>query len=209
MLGGQGYGRGRGASVMRSGSAGTGKSSLRCMAVDAACRRGERALLFAFEESTPQMLRNRRSIGVDPQPWLDSGLLHIQARRPTFQGFEQHLLTVHEAVDRFDPAPVLIEPISKLTVDAHRAEVKPLLMRLIDLLRQRGITALYTCLTGGQGPDAADDPLLGVSSLMDIWLLLRNLESDRFYHRSLCVLKSRGMAHSNQVRGLLPSPQGV
>ena len=208
MLGGKGVFRG--SSVLVSGSPGTGKSSLIASFVDAACRRGERALLFAYEESSTQIVRNMRSIGIDLDRWLKKGLLQIHASRPTLHGLEQHLVALHDTVVAFRPAVVAVDPISNLTVDRDESAVKPTLMRLIDFLKKEEITALFTSLTtGGTATTAPEDSQVGVSSLMDVWLLLRNHEYNGERNRTIYVLKARGMAHSNQVREFILSDTGI
>jgi circadian clock protein KaiC len=200
----------RGSSVLVSGSPGTGKSSIGATFAEAACLRGERALLFAYEESSAQILRNMRSIGINLAPWVDQGLLQIHASRPTLQGLEQHLVTMHDTVKAFRPAIVVVDPISNLTLDRNESEVKPTLMRLIDFLKQQQITTLFTSLTtGGNNLGAAEDSQVGMSSLMDTWLLLRNVELNGERNRLIFVLKSRGMAHSNQVREFVLSDAGI
>jgi len=208
MLGGQGVFRG--SSVLVSGAPGTGKSSIGAKFADAACRRGERALLFAYEESSAQIVRNMRSIGIDLAPWVKKGLLQIHASRPTLQGEEQHLVSMHDTVKGFRPEVVVVDPISNLTADRSDTEVKPTLMRLIDFLKQQQITTLFTSLTtGGSGTSAAEDSQVGVSSLMDAWLLLRNVEFNGERNRMIFVMKARGMAHSNQVREFVLSDAGI
>jgi circadian clock protein KaiC len=207
MLGGRGYYRG--SSILVSGAAGTGKSSLGATFINAACRRGERSLIFAYEESPAQMLRNMGSIGVDLQPWIRKGLLEIHASRPTLHGLEQHLLMMHDIIRGFRPRAVVVDPISNLTFDHREIEIKPTLMRLIDFLKQQKITALFTSLTTGQQGLSAEDSQVGVSSLMDTWLLLSNVEQNGERNRMLYVLKSRGMPHSNQVREFIMSRKGI
>ena len=207
MLGGRGYYRG--SSVLVSGAAGTGKSSLGATFIDAACRRGERCLIFAYEESPAQMLRNMGSIGIDLRPWIRKGLLEIHASRPTLHGLEQHLLMMHDTIRGFRPRAVVVDPISNLTFDHRDTEIKPTLMRLIDFLKQQRITALFTSLTTGQQGQSAEDSQVGVSSLMDTWLLVSNVEQNGERNRMLKVLKSRGMPHSNQVREFIISRKGI
>ena len=201
MLGGKGVYRG--SSVLISGAPGTGKSSIGAKFADTACRRGERAILFAYEESPEQLLRNMRSVGIDLAPWVKKGLLQIHSSRPTMHGLEQHLVMMHDTVLAFQPSVVVVDPISNLTLDDTGAEVKPTLMRLIDFLKKLQITSVFTSLT--TGGNAPEDSQIGVSSLMDTWLLLRNLEFNGERNRLISVLKSRGMAHSNQVREFLMS----
>lgn len=197
-----------GSSVLVSGSPGTGKSSLGASFIDAACRRGQRALIIAYEESAAQIMRNMRSIGIDLAPHVQAGLLEIRASRPTLQGLEQHLVTIYDTVSRFDPHVVLVDPISNLSIEPGDVGVKPTLMRVIDFLKQRLVTTMFTSLTHGDS-GRAEDSEVGVSSLMDTWLLLRNAESDGERNRTLYVLKSRGMAHSNQVREFVLGARGV
>ncbi len=206
MLGAKGFFRG--SSVLVSGSPGTGKSSISAAFLLASCQRGERAMLFAYEESSAQVIRNMRSIGIDLAPWVAKGLLRILASRPTLHGLEQHLVLMHEAITEFAPRVVVMDPISNLSLDPAQTDVKPALMRLIDFLKQRQVTAMFTSLTSG-GAAAAEDSEVDVSSLMDTWLLLRNVEQNGERNRLLHILKSRGMAHSNQVREFVLSDAGV
>lgn len=208
MLGGQGFYRG--SSVLVSGAPGTGKTSVAAKLVETACRRGERALFFAYEESTAQIVRNMRSVGIDLAPWVKKGLLEIHSSRPTLQGLEQHLVAMHDLVRAFRPTVVAVDPISNLTLSQDDAEVKPTLMRLIDLLKKDQITAVFTSLTdGGEVVSRAAESLLSVSSLMDTWLLLRNVEFTGERNRTIFVQKSRGMAHSNQIREFVLSDHGI
>ncbi len=205
MLSGQGIYRG--SSVLITGSPGTGKSSIGAAFIDAACRRGERALLFVYEESADQLMRNMRSIGIHLETWVKKGILQIHASRPTLQGLEQHLVHMYDSVQAFRPSVVVVDPISNLTLERREADIKPTLMRLIDFLKQQLITAVFTSLTdGGETPE---DSQVGVSSLMDTWLLLRNVEYNGERNRTLHVLKARGMNHSNQVREFILSAQGI
>src|SRR5271154_1565344 len=208
MLGGQGVFRG--SSVLISGSPGTGKSSIGAKIAEAACERGERALYFAYEESSAQIVRNMRSVGIDLEPWIKRGSLQIHSSRPTLQGLEQHLVTVHDVVRAFRPDVVVVDPISDLTMARDEAEGKPTLMRLIDFLKKEQITAVFTCLTsGGDATSAPEDSQISVSSLMDTWLMLRNIEFTGERNRTIFVRKSRGMAHSNQVREFVLSDKGM
>ena len=204
MLGGKGFYRG--SSVLVSGRAGSGKSSLAAHFADAACRRGERAIYFAFEESQSQIVRNMRSIGLDLQPWIDQGLLTFHAARPTLHGLERHLVSMYKQIRRFQPRVVVVDPITNFLSVGNQEEVKSMLMRLIDFLKANHITALFNSLTHGLDLETTD---VAVSSLMDSWLLLREVEVNGERNRLLSVLKSRGMAHSNQVRELLLTSRGV
>ena len=205
MLGG-GEGYYRGSSVLVSGRAGTGKTSTAAHFVDAACRRGERCVYFAFEESMSQVVRNMRSIGVDLQPWIDRGLLQFHAARPTVHGLERHLVTMYKILRDFQPRVVVIDPITNFLAVGTSEEVKAMLVRLIDFLKLHQVTCLFTSLTHGGEIEQTD---IGISSLMDSWLLLRNVELNGERNRTLYVLKSRGMAHSNQLREMLLTGQGI
>ncbi|HYG34313.1 MAG TPA: circadian clock protein KaiC, partial [Clostridia bacterium] len=205
MLGGRGYFRG--SSILLSGTAGTGKTSLAAAFAEAACKRGERALYFAFEESHDQILRNMGSVGIHLAPWAEQGLLQFHAVRPNLQGLEMHLLDIHDRVREMKPKIVIIDPITNLISVGNQLEVRSMLTRLIDFFKTNQITALFTSLTSGDS--AAEQSEVGVSSLMDTWILLRNLEHSGERNRALQVLKSRGMAHSNQVREFQLSSRGI
>jgi circadian clock protein KaiC len=205
MLGGKGYYRG--SSVLVSGTAGSGKTSLAAGFVDAAARRGERCLYFAFEESQSQILRNMRSIGIDLEPSVRAGLVQFHASRPTLCGLEMHLLEIHNAIRKEKPKVVVIDPVTNLINTGTGNEVRSMLTRLIDCFKTEQITAFFTSLTSGEsGPEQTE---VGVSSLMDTWLLTRNLESNGERNRGLYVLKSRGMPHSNQIREFILSKEGI
>lgn len=205
MLGGKGLYRG--SSALVTGSPGTGKTSIGAAFIAAACQRGERALMFAFEESASQIVRNMRSIGIDLEQWIIKGLLKIPTSPPTLHGLEQHLLVMHDAVTDYRPSAVVVDPITNLALEKNSAEVKSTLVRLIDFLKRHEITTLFTSLTDARvTPEGAQ---VGVSSLMDTWVLLRNVENNGERNRTLYVLKSRGMAHSNQVREFLITSDGV
>jgi circadian clock protein KaiC len=205
MLGGRGFYRG--STVLISGTAGTGKSSLSAHFVRAACERGERCIYFAFEEPQAQVIRNMRSIGVELESHVRAGRLQFQAARPTVFGLEMHLATMYRAIRRFDPRVVVVDPISNLMSVGTPGEVKALLTRLIDFLKERQITVLFTNLTSGGG--ALELTEVGISSLVDTWILLRELENGGERNRAIYVLKSRGMPHSNQVREFLFTPGGI
>ena len=196
MLGEKGYYRG--SSILATGTAGTGKSSMAAHFVDAACRRGERCLYFAFEESRNQIIRNMRSIGIDLEQWVNKGLLEFRNSRPSLYGLEMHLVTMHKAIEGFKPSIVVVDPISNLVAAASEMEVKSMLSRLIDFLKMKGITAFCTDLTSVGGSLERTD--VGISSLIDTWLLLQVIEGSGERNRGLYILKSRGMEHSNQVR---------
>jgi circadian clock protein KaiC len=205
MLGGKGYFRG--SSVLVTGMAGTGKSSLAAHFARANCQAGERTLYFAFEESPSQILRNMRSIGIDFERDVRQGLVRFEATRPSLCGLEMHLATMHKTIAEFRPSAVIVDPISSLVDASATGEVAPMLIRLVDFLKSEKITAFFTSLTtGGRAAEATEE---GVSSLMDTWILLRNLEGPAERNRGLYVLKSRGMAHSNQVREFLLTDHGI
>jgi len=197
----------RGSSILVSGAPGTGKSSVAASFIAAACRRGERALLFAYEESADQLIRNMRSIGIDLAPYVKKGLLEISASRPTLQGLEEHLVSMYNAVDSFGPSIVAVDPMSDLSEEADQA--KPTLIRLIDYMKRQQITTLFTSLTPGRSDQGDESSQANVSSLMDTWLLLRNIEYNGERNRTIFVLKSRGMGHSNQVREFLLTSDGI
>jgi circadian clock protein KaiC len=197
----------RGSSILLSGPAGTGKTTLGAAFVDAACRRGERSLVLAYEESEAQIVRNMRSVGIDLEPWLAKGLLRIHASRPSTHGLEMHLVTVHKLVEDFRPQNVVMDPISNLTNVGSASETHAMLVRLMDFLKARNVTALYTSLTSPQGSLERTD--VGISSLIDTWLLVRQLEVNGERNRTMFVLKSRGMSHSNQVREFLLTGRGL
>jgi circadian clock protein KaiC len=205
MMGGKGFFRG--SSILMSGSAGTGKTSVAAHFVDAACRRGERCVYFAFEESPPQIIRNMRSIGIDLQPWVDQGLLQFRAARPTLGGIEEVLLIIHKEISQFKPSIVVVDPITNLLMVSTISEVRSMLTRLIDFLKTEGITAIFASLTASGGSLEATEA--DVSSLMDTWLLLKAIEVGGERNRALYVLKSRGMNHSNQIREFLLTKHGV
>jgi circadian clock protein KaiC len=194
MLGGKGFFRG--SSILFTGTAGTGKSSFAAHFANAACARGERALYFAFEESPSQILRNMRSVGLDLEPWLDKGLLQLQSSRPTSAGLESHLARMHRSIEEFGPSVVVIDPITNLVSSGDLQSVKSMLTRLIDYLKLQRVTALFTNLTLGP---IIEETAIGISSLMDSWVLLREEETGEERRRVIYLLKSRGMSHSRRV----------
>ena len=205
MLGGKGYYRGT--SVLVSGMAGTGKSSLAAHFVDAACRRGERCAYFATEESPDLIMRNMRSIGIDLGSWVKKGLLSFDATRPTFHGLEMHLLRMHKLVRETNARVVVVDPITSYISLGDTLEVKSMLSRLIDFFKAHQITAFFTSLT--EGGSALEQSEVGISSLMDTWILLRHIESNGERNRGIWVLKSRGMPHSNQIREFVFTEHGI
>ncbi|MGC1107885.1 MAG: circadian clock protein KaiC [Candidatus Acidiferrales bacterium] len=206
MLEGEGYFRG--SSILVSGTAGSGKTTLAVSFADAACRRGEKCLYIAFEESLGQLARNMKSVGFDLPSWIKKGLLVHQAWRPAQYGLEMHLLRIHRLVERFQPKVIVIDPITNLVnSSAEKKDVHAMLMRLLDFLKMRKITAFFTSLTtSGAALEHTD---VGISSLIDTWILMRDLELNGERNRALYLVKSRGMAHSNQLREFVLSKQGI
>jgi circadian clock protein KaiC len=205
MLDGKGFYRG--SSVLLSGTAGTGKSSLSAAFVDAACSRGERCLYFAFEESTSQILRNMRSIGIDLASHVKKGLLQFHVARPTLYGLEMHLVTMYDLINEHNPDVVVLDPITDFFAVGTKAEVKATITRMIDFLKTKQITAFFTSYTTEE--DGDDQSIVGISSLIDAWISLRNLEINGERHRGLFILKSRGMPHSNQIRSFQLTDHGI
>ena len=205
MLGGKGYFRG--SSILISGTAGTGKTSIAAHFADAACARGERCVMFSFEESADQVTRNMRSIGINLGPWINKGLLQFHAARPTTFGLEMHLVKMHKIIRDFNPSVVVVDPVTGLINSGTQAETRSMLLRLIDFLKQKQITALMTTLTGGAA--AQEQTEVDISSMVDTWLLLRDIESGGERNRGIYILKSRGAAHSNQIREFLLTDRGV
>jgi circadian clock protein KaiC len=205
MLNGQGFYRG--SSILVSGTAGTGKSTIAAHFVESACARGERALFFAFEESQDQIIRNMRSIGIDLEKHVRKGLLKFSNARPSTWGLEVHLALIHKTITEFNPSVVVVDPITNFLAVGDRLETKSMLTRLIDFLKTRQITGMFTSLTSAES--ALEDSEVDVSSLMDAWLLVRSIESNGERNRGLYILKARGIAHSNQVREFLLTDHGI
>jgi len=205
LFGGKGFYRG--SSIYVTGTPGTGKTSIASAFADAACRRGEKCIYFAFEESKDQIFRNMRSIGIDLSRWDRKGLLHIHATRPTFSGLEAHLLKMNRLAHEIRPKIIVIDPISNLIEVGEQMEVKSMLSRLIDYFKSNKTTILFTSLVvKGVNEDTSE---VGISSLMDTWIQLKDIESNGEHNRGLVVLKSRGMSHSNQIREFLLTDKGI
>jgi circadian clock protein KaiC len=204
MLGGKGVYKG--STVLISGTAGSGKSSVASTFVDAAAARGERCLYLAFEESEHQIIRNMRSIGLDLERWVKKGLLRFHATRSTVYGLEMHLVACHKLIEDFKPSVVVLDPIGTLTMGGTEADTRSMLTRLMDFLKSQKITAVWTNLTTGDITEQTD---VGISSLVDTWLLLRGVELGGERNRAMYILKSRGMAHSNQIREFLLTDNGI
>jgi len=205
MLDGKGFYRG--STVLVSGTAGTGRTSLAATFADAACLRGERCLYFTFEESPNQIIRNMGSIGMDLARWVKKGLLRFHAARPSLYGLEMHLLTFHKVIEEFNPQVFIVDPISNLSAAGTAAEVKSTLTRLVDYSKMKNISTFLTDLTHFTG--SLEHTSEEISSLIDTWLLLRDIELNGERNRGLYILKSRGMAHSNQIQEFLLTNQGI
>jgi len=197
----------RGSSILLSGTAGTGKTTSAATFLAAACARGERSIYFSFEESQSQTARNLRSVGIDLQPILDSKLLLFSATRPTQHGLEMHLATMFKQIRDFKPANVVVDPVTSLLVQGNENEVHSMLMALLDYMKGEGITCFFTALNASTERIEQSD--VGISSLIDSWLLVRDIEANGERNRGLFILKSRGMAHSNQIREFLLTADGV
>jgi circadian clock protein KaiC len=205
MLGGKGFYKG--SSILVSGTAGTGKTSIASYFAAQTCKRGERCIYFSFEESPKQIVRNMKSIGLDVQKYLDNGLLHFHASRPTLYGLEMHLVAMHKHIRRFKPDTIILDPITNLITIGSVGEVKSMLVRLLDFLLEEQITVMFTALTLNTVVNEQTDE--GVSSLVDAWLLVRDIEYNGERNRGMYVMKSRGMKHSNQVREFLITDKGL
>ena len=205
MLSGKGYFRN--STVLVSGTAGTGKTSIAAQFVEASCKRGERVLYFTFEESPSQLVRNMRSIGINLEPWVKKGLLQFHATRPTLYGLETHLTTSIKLINQFKPAVVVLDPINAFVMGENQTEVKTMLLRLVDYLKMKQVTAFFTSLSSAD--DNMETTDIYISSLIDTWLLLRDIEIGGVRNRGLYVLKSRGMAHSNQIREFRLTDHGI
>ena len=205
MMSGKGYFRG--STILVSGTAGTGKTSLAAKFVEAACNREERVLYFAFEESPSQFMRNMSSIGIQLKPLVKKGLLHFHATRPTLHGLEHHLTTSIKLINKVQPRIVVLDPIDAFIMGSNQTEVKIMLLRLVDFLKMRNITALFASLTNASENQEFTD--MAISSLIDTWLLLRDIEIGGERNRGLYILKSRGMNHSNQIREFKLTDNGI
>ncbi|WP_018612124.1 circadian clock protein KaiC [Segetibacter koreensis] len=205
MLEGQGFFKG--SSILVSGTAGTGKTSIAAYFANETCKNKKKCVYFAFEESPQQIIRNMRSIGIDLQEHIDNGFLEFHASRPTLNGLEMHLVAIHKIVKRFKPEAIILDPITNLITVGAVSEVKAMLIRLIDFLQAEQITVMFTALTLTTVINEQTDE--GVSSLVDAWLLVRDIEFNGERNRGLYIMKSRGMRHSNQVREFVISNEGL
>jgi len=205
MLDGQGFFKG--SSILISGTAGTGKTSIAAYFAEASCQRKERCLYFAFEESPQQIIRNMKSINIDLKKYIDAGLLQIHSSRPTLYGLESHLVTIFKKVKQFKPRVVILDPITNLVTIAPAGEVKSMLMRLLDYLQNEGITVLFTALVYEN--ESFTQPDESISSIIDAWIQVRDMESNGERNRGIYIMKSRGMDHSNQVREFVITSKGL
>ena len=209
MLGGKGFYRG--SSILVSGQAGTGKTSIAATFIDAACRRGEKCLFFISEESESQLTRNMLSIGINLEPWVKAGLLKFYAVRPTAYSLEMHLSVMLKHIAEFRPRVIAVDPISNLYPIGDDIQVRSMLMRLIDFAKALQITGFFTSLTNDAdaGTYAVEPTEMHVSSLMDAWLILKNVEGNGERNRAFSIIKVRGIAHSNQLREFVMSAEGI
>lgn len=203
----EGNGFFRGSSILVSGTAGTGKTSIAASMANASCNRKEKCIFFAFEESPEQIIRNMTSIGIDLQKHVDDGMLLFHSSRPTLHGLEMHLVEIHKKIERFKPKLIILDPITNLITVGSMSEVKAMLIRLIDFLQNQQITVMFTALNLNTNASVQSDE--GVSSLVDVWISVRDLESNGERNRALYIMKSRGMKHSNQVREFVITESGL
>jgi circadian clock protein KaiC len=204
MLGGGGLYKG--STILISGAAGTGKSTLAAQFCDSTCSRGERAVYFAFEETQPEIIRNMSSVGIDLARWVDAGLLQFQCFRPSLLGLEAHLFAMQKVVSEFQPTAVVMDPVSDFLRVGTGAEVSAMLTRQVDYLKGKGVTALFNSLTTESLADQSEQQL---ASMVDTWLLVKTMEGNGEHNRVIYVRKSRGMAHSNQIREFLLTSHGI
>jgi len=205
MLSGRGFFRG--SSILASGTAGTGKTSLACSFVRATCKNGERCLYFAFEESPAQIMRNVRSVGIDLEPFVANGLLRFHASRPSLYGLETHLAVMHKQIEAFKPSVVVIDPVTNMMTAGLARDARSVLLRLLDYLKGLQVTVFMNSLT--HDGNAIEQSEVEISSLIDTWLFVRDIELGGERNRGMYILKSRGMAHSNQIREFVLGRQGV
>jgi circadian clock protein KaiC len=197
----------KGSSILVSGTAGKGKTSIAACFANETCKRGERCIYFAFEESAQQIIRNMQSIGINLKEHADKGLLKFHASRPTLYGLEMRLVAIHKLIKEFKPDVIILDPITNLITVGTVTDVKAMLIRLIDSLQEEQITAMFTALSLNNSINEQTDE--GVSSLVDAWLLVRDLENNGERNRGLYIMKSRGMKHSNQVREFVITDKGL
>ena len=205
MMDGKGFFRG--SSILVSGTGGTGKTSIAAYFANASCNRKERCIYFAFEESPEQIIRNMKSIGLNLDKHVESGLLKFSASRPTLYGLEMHLVVFYKMIKQFKPKAIILDPITNLVTVGTVSEIKSILTRLIDFLQKEQITAMFTALTLNYSINEQTDE--GVSSLVDAWLTVRDVESNGERNRAIYLMKSRGMNHSNRVREFIITGKGL
>lgn len=205
MLGGKGFYQG--SSILVSGTAGTGKTSIAATFADANCSNNKKVLYFAFEESPQQIQRNMRSIGLELQDHIDNGLLRFHSSRPTLYGLEMHLVAIHKRIKEFKPDVVILDPVTNLVTIGSVSEVKAMLIRLIDFILNENITVMFTALTLNNSLTEQTDE--SISSLVDTWLLIRDIEANGERNRGLYIMKGRGIGHSNQVREFVITDHGL
>ncbi|MBC7740662.1 MAG: circadian clock protein KaiC [Bdellovibrionaceae bacterium] len=197
----------KGSTILISGLAGTGKTSLSASFAEAACKRGDKTLYFCFEESQDQLFRNMESIGINLSKWEKKGMLKVVATRPSFYGIEMHLLQMSKAIEIFHPNCIVVDPISNMASVGKFNEIRAMMMRLIDILKSKEITAVFTSLnTAHQGREESDG---GIASLIDTWISVREIANGDEQNRALCILKSRGMPHSNKIREFVMTKEGL
>lgn len=206
----KGAGFTRGSTVLVSGTAGTGKTSLAAAFAVASCKRGERCLFLSYEESAGQLMQNMKSIGIDFGPWVKKGLLKIVSTRPSFFGLEMHLLDLYKTIEELKPKAVVIDPLTSLIGQQGPSEIQSMVTRMIDLLKTRGVTAFFTSLVSSSAENYTSGEI-GVSSLIDTWLVVREIEEDggKRRLRGLYIVKSRGMAHASDVHKLVLNDEGI
>lgn len=199
----------RGSNILVSGTAGTAKTTVACYFANEQCEKNEKTIYFAFEESPHQLVRNMRSIGIDLEKHIKKGILQIHSSRPSLNGLELHLLTLRKLIKEFEPTTIIIDPISNLISVGSEHEVRSMLVRLIDMLKANNITAMFTSLnkqTDTVRPDLAEE---SVSSLVDTWITVRDMEGVGERNRGIFIIKARGMGHSNQVREFVITSNGI
>ena len=200
----------RGSTVLASGTAGTGKTSLAAAFAVETCRRGERCLFLSYEESAGQLVQNMSSIGILFEPWIKQGLLRVESTRPSFFGLEKHLFDLYKSIAEFKPSAVVIDPLTSLLSEGKQREIQSMITRMIDLFKSKGITGFFTSLVSSAAQNDTSGEI-GVSSLIDTWIVVRELEEDEGKRRirGIYIVKSRGMSHSSDVNKLVLSDDGI
>ena len=173
----KGVGYTKGSTILTSGTAGTGKTSLAAAFAIETCKRGERCLFLSYEESAGQLTQNMKSIGFNFEPLIKKGLLKIVSTRPTFFGLEKHLLDLYKTIEEFKPKSVVIDPLTSLIGEGSPREVRSMITRMIDVLKTQGITGFFTSLVSSTAQNDTSGEI-GVSSLIDTWIVVRELEEE-------------------------------